>query len=169
MKRKYSMWCSSCGDKVSLNHTCRCPRCGNSLDITYDYEYIRRAMRKGLPERPDMWRYEEMLPAEFDQSLSLGEGGTALIKSVSLGPKWGIPNLHFKCENQNPTGSFKDRQIVVAIAVGKQQDKHGCVTSSSGNAGAALATYAARTAMPSMVLVPSGTPRAGWCSNGSRS
>lgn len=160
----FQLQCENCARQYHEVGVYRCPDCGGALDIVYDYSSLRSLWAKGLAKEPmngalRMWTYAPVLPATLAQDLRLGEGGTPLVRSVALGEKWGIKNLYFKCEHLNPTGSFKDRQIAVALAAALEYGIEGCITSSSGNAGAALSTYAARVGMKSIVLVPSSVPR----------
>lgn len=156
--------CETCQTRFPAGSTYRCDKCGGILDVIYDYSGIR-ALGGDIFERcrgqgkMGMWAYADVLPAELDREVSLGEGGTPLVRSVYLGKALGIPNLYFKCEYQNPTGSFKDRQVALALAMAGQMGMLGCVTSSSGNVGASLSTYSARMSFRSLVLVPACTPR----------
>ncbi len=88
----------------------------------------------------------------------LGEGNTPLVRSKSIGPSLGIPNLYFKLENLNPTGSYKDR--FAAILVREMMDKRQktCMATSSGNTGAALAAYTAAAGISCIILVVDGAP-----------
>ena len=89
---------------------------------------------------------------------SLGEGNTPLVKSKSIGPSLGIPNLYFKLENLNPTGSYKDRfaSFLVRDMIAKRQKT--CMATSSGNTGAALAAYSAAAGISCTILVVDGAP-----------
>lgn len=74
----------------------------------------------------------------------MGEGNTALVPSLRLGPSLGLRNLHFKLESQNPTGSYKDRFASLAISLMREEKRITILATSSGNTGSALAAYAAR-------------------------
>ena len=92
-----------------------------------------------------MWRYFSSLPLRQRGNISsLGEGGTALVPSLRLGPSLGLKNLYFKLESQNPTGSYKDRFASLAISLMREENRSTIVATSSGNTGAALAAYATR-------------------------
>ncbi len=91
-----------------------------------------------------LWRWAEMLtPVPESARITLGEGNTPVVKSRHIGPALGFPNLHFKLEQGNPTGSYKDRFAAVAVSRMVATGKTCCITTSSGNAGAALAAYCA--------------------------
>lgn len=91
-----------------------------------------------------IWRWASALaPVSESARITLGEGGTPLIRSRSIGPQAGLPNLYFKLENLCPTGSYKDRFAVVAVSDMVARGKRRCLATSSGNTGAALAAYCA--------------------------
>ncbi len=135
-----------------------CPRCRaeapSNLTPTYDYEGIRRAFRaEALRDRPaTMWRYREFLPPDEAEVASLSEGMTPLVPAPRLGSRMGVPRLHLKDESRNPTWSFKDRLAVTAIAMGRRFGARMVGASSSGNAGAAAAAYAARAGLPCVIF-----------------
>ncbi len=130
-----------------------CPRCRgeapSNLTPTYDYDGIRRAFRvEALRDRPPtMWRYREFLPPDEAEVVTLAEGMTPLIPAPRLGSRMALPRLHIKDESRNPTWSFKDRLAATALAMGRRFGARVVGVSSSGNAGAAAAAYAARAGM----------------------
>ena len=87
--------------------------------------------------------------------LTLGEGSTPLIPSRKLGARLGV-ELHFKFEGMNPTGSFKDRGMAVAVAKAVEEGAEGIVCASTGNTAASAAAYAARAGLTTVVLCPAG-------------
>lgn len=113
-----------------------------------------------------MWRglihqYKEFLPVnENTPMLSLCEGNTPLIPLENLSKKWGI-ELYVKYEGANPTGSFKDRGMVMAVAKAKEEGSNAIMCASTGNTSAAAAAYAARLGMRCIVLIPEGKIAAG--------
>ncbi len=124
----------------------RCPQCeGDWLDVIYDYPRVARVWQQELPRRPQtMWRYRELLPLRDDaHRLSLGEGGTPLLRAVNLGMMLGCSNLYIKDERQGPTGSFKDRQAALAISVMKELGVTEAVLASTGNVAISYAAYSA--------------------------
>lgn len=100
-------------------------------------------------------RYADYLP-EMEEPVSLGEGGTPLIPSRSIGPSLGFQSLYLKFEGANPTGSFKDRGMTVAVSQARQQGARAVVCASTGNTAASAAAYAARAGLEAVVLVPEG-------------
>lgn len=110
------------------------------------------SMRPGVIER-----YRQFLPVTEDTPLiSLGEGSTPMVLSQNIGPRLGCKALYFKLEGCNPTGSFKDRGMVMAVAKAIESGKKRIVCASTGNTSAAAAAYGARYGLETIVLVPSG-------------
>lgn len=102
-------------------------------------------------------KYKEFLPLGESTPLpSLGEGETPLVKSNRLGPALGCSGLYFKLEGCNPTGSFKDRGMVMAIAKALEEGSRAVMCASTGNTSASAAAYAAHYDLPAMVLIPKG-------------
>jgi threonine synthase len=87
--------------------------------------------------------------------LSLGEGGTPLVRAPRLSERLGL-DLHLKCEHLNPTGSFKDRGMAVAVERAAARGVQTVVCASTGNTAASAATYAARAGLRAVVLTPAG-------------
>ena len=107
-----------------------------------------------------MWRYREMLPiAEGAEPITLGEGGTPLLRADRLGERvlLGGPLL-IKDESRNPTGSFKARGMSAAVTRAKALGATALVAPSAGNAGGALSAYGARAGLPVTVFLPADTP-----------
>ncbi|HXX72629.1 MAG TPA: threonine synthase [Candidatus Acidoferrales bacterium] len=141
-----------------------CDRCGERLDVIYDYEAMKTAISKDqFSHRPSCstLRYRECLPI-FDHGkvVSLGEGGTPLIKCDRLGRQLGLDNVYAKDESRNPTGVFKDRATVLAVTKALEFERKKVAIASTGNAAASLAAYAAKAALDCNVLVPESTPMA---------
>jgi threonine synthase len=127
------------------------------LDIYYNYEEISRILTRDVLEKRsfNMWRYLELLPVPSrDYIVSLGEGGSPLLKAMRLGEKLGLRNLYLKDETRNPTGSFKDRAMSVSISMALYFNYKKAVIASSGNAAASLAAYGARANIEVYALVP---------------
>jgi threonine synthase len=113
--------------------------------------------------QPTLWRYREVLPTAQDSSvLCLGEGFTPLIHARRLGKRLGLPNLYLKDESQNPTGSFKARGLAVAVSMAYELGVRKLAMPSAGNAGGALAAYAALGGLEAAIYMPEETPRANW-------
>jgi len=135
---------------------------GKPLLVRYDLEEVRRAVRPDdIAQRaPDLWRYAELLPLVNHDSnrVSLGEGMTPLIPCPRLGKHLGVNHLHIKDESQLPTGSFKARGMTVAVSMAKELGVTSVAVPTAGNAGGALAAYAARAGMSCHVFMPKDTP-----------
>jgi len=102
-------------------------------------------------------RYREYLPVTVDTPmLSMGEGDTPLVESRRLGKEFGIGHLFFKLEGCNPTGSFKDRGMVVAVAKALEAGHTTILCASTGNTSASAAAYGAAAGLETVVLVPAG-------------
>ncbi|MBM3924434.1 MAG: threonine synthase [SAR202 cluster bacterium] len=107
-------------------------------------------------------RYSQYLPVtEKTPEITLGEGDTPLVRSTRLAAEMGGLELYFKLEGCNPTGSFKDRGMVVAVAKALEEGSRGIICASTGNTSAAAAAYGARFDVPVTVLVPKGNVAAG--------
>ncbi len=134
-----------------------CPHCQTEsfkapLEVMYDYpEDIRDLLQSPLP---GLTRYAPLLPP-LVESLSMGEGGTALIP-ISRGKKDGGREIYVKDEGRNPTMSHKDRLNLVVSSTASILEAPGIVAASSGNHGASAAAYAARAGLPAVILT---TPR----------
>ncbi len=104
-----------------------------------------------------MERYRDFLPVTDETPLvTLGEGGTPLVRSRVLEAELGLGELWFKLESTNPTGSFKDRGMVVAVAKAAEEGARAVLCASTGNTSASAAAYAARHGLRAYVLVPAG-------------
>lgn len=125
-----------------------CPTCG--VPLNYRYEPRERLRPSDLRGR-GVWRYAPFLPDA--EPVTLGEGATPLVHSRHLGPSLGL-ELQFKVEACNPTGSFKDRGAAVLVAALRALGARALADDSSGNAGAALAAYAARVGFRARLFVP---------------
>jgi threonine synthase len=113
---------------------------------------VTQVHRAGVLER-----YAEHLPLTGKTPrITMGEGGTPLIHSVNIGPGLGLKELHFKFEGLNPTGSFKDRGMVVAVAKAIENGATTLMCASTGNTSASAAAYAGRFGMRCIVMIPRG-------------
>jgi threonine synthase len=111
--------------------------------------------------RRGMWRWHEVLPVENPENvIFLGEGDTALLKVPNLGNELGLSNLFVKDESTNPTGSFKARGLASAMSKAKELGIKKVIIPTAGNAGGAMAAYAARANMQAVIYMPKDTPRA---------
>ena len=106
-----------------------------------------------------LWAYKELLPVDnVSNVVSLEEGGTPLHRCSKLEEVLGLKNLYVKDETRNPTGSFKDRPMTIAVTKAREFKANVLISSSSGNAGVSLAAYAAKGGLNSLVFAPVNTP-----------
>lgn len=122
-----------------------------------------RAEESSVGARPRLLqRYASFLPVTPETPpLSLGEGATPLVHARRLGRTIGVPNLHLKFEGANPTGSFKDRGMVVAVAKALEEGAKAIICASTGNTSASAAAYGASAGLEVVVVLPAGKIAAG--------
>jgi len=157
------LYCSACGKSYEPGKLYNLCDCGKPLMVAYDLEAAARTLtRESLAGREaSLWRYREVLPLDDERNkLTLGEGMTPLLKAERLGSKLGLSNLFIKDEGVNPTGSFKARGMAVAISMAKELGVKKLAVPSAGNAGGALAAYAAKAGIPAFIFMPRDTPKA---------
>jgi threonine synthase len=110
-----------------------------------------------MMERGVLFRYRDFLPiTQATPMITLGEGNTPLVRSLNLEKELGCGGLYFKLEGCNPTGSFKDRGMVVAIAKAVEEGSRSVICASTGNTSASAAAYGARFGLDVVVMVPKG-------------
>jgi len=134
---------------------------GRPLWVRYDLEAVAKAVsREDLARRaPSLWRYRELLPVEEEANVvTLGEGMSPLLDCPRLAAALGIERLLVKDESQLPTGSFKARGMAVAVSMAKELGIERVAVPTAGNAGGALAAYAARAGLACFVFMPDDTP-----------
>ena len=152
-------WCGKTYPSEELQRLSPC--CERPLLARYDLRALRESFTlDALRARtPSLWRYAEVLPVRDPAfALTLGEGFTPLIESDRLAKALGIRRLWIKDEGQNPTGSFKARGLVMAIARAWELGVRELAIPSAGNAGSAAAAYAAAAGIPVHIVVPDDTP-----------
>jgi threonine synthase len=134
---------------------------GRPLWVRYDLDAVRRAVTPAdfVGRPPSLWRYRELLPLPLEvEPVSLGEGMTPLLSCPRLGARLGLSRLLIKDESQLPTGSFKSRGMTVAVSMAQHLGLHRLAIPTAGNAGGALAAYAARAGLEVFVFMPEDTP-----------
>jgi threonine synthase len=156
--------CTACGRRESADRLHGvCPACGKVLYARYDLDGVCAALpRDALRERePTLWRYRELLPVRDARAVvTLGEGMTPLLQAPRLGAALGCRSLLVKEEGLNPTGSFKARGQAVAVSRAVELGARTLAIPSAGNAGGAMAAYAARAGVPAYVFMPRDVPAA---------
>ncbi|MDQ3145298.1 MAG: threonine synthase [Pseudomonadota bacterium] len=149
--------CSLTGERYEARQLHNLSRAGRPLLVRYDLDGVGKALsRDALEARPtDLWRWRELLPVRHTASIvSLGEIETPL---VSI-PRSGGTNVLVKDEGRLPTGSFKARGLVMAVAMARELGVKRIAMPTNGNAGAALAAYASRCGIETIILAPEETP-----------
>jgi threonine synthase len=156
--------CTNCGTRhewETLQNLC--PKCQKPLFPVYDLQAVGKKLKKEdlAAREKSLWRFREVLPLPMDvEPVTLGEGGTPLLRVPRFGKGTGASNLWVKDEAQNPTQSFKARGMTTAVSMAKHLGATKLAVPSAGNAGGALAAYAARAGMEAHIFMPSDTPRA---------
>ena len=157
--------CTACGKRHEWQQLQNlCHACGKPLFAIYDLESASKLecnLHSSLDKRDkSLWRWRELLPLPQDcEPVSLGEGGTPLLQSKRFGPDIDA-DLWIKDESVNPTQSFKARGMSVAVTMAKYLGAKKLAVPSAGNAGGAMAAYAARAGLEAHVFMPRDTPRA---------
>ena len=148
---KLTLTCAACGRKYGLDELAwRCGDCGGVLDLA-GFTPVVPPVSVLAQRRPTLWRYAEALPIHEPADISLGEGMTPLVTVP------GDPGVQLKVDYLMPTGSFKDRGAVLLAALAGRLGVPRMVADSSGNAGTAIAAYAARAGIACAVYVPAAT------------
>jgi threonine synthase len=148
--------CSMTGERYEADRLHGLSRVGRPLLVRYDLEGVKAALSpETLAARPaDLWKYRELLPVRRTADIvSLGEIATPIIPLAKQGP-----NLWVKDEGRLPTGSFKARGLVMAIAMAKELGVTTIAMPTNGNAGAAAAAYAAQAGIEAVIFCPDDTP-----------
>jgi threonine synthase len=156
--------CTACGKTFSTAelHT-TCTYCGKVLYARYDLDAARRGFdRAALATRPGgIWRWFELMPVLDEANVvSLGEGGTPLLRAAGLERRHRARLLYIKEEGLNPTGSFKARGLSAAVSKAGELGVRRMAVPSAGNAASALAAYGARAGMETWIFMPADTPDA---------
>jgi threonine synthase len=154
MSRAIGYECIRCATKYPLDmeiDSRGCPACVNQFPANLRVVYGATIGEIAPTSLPSLWRYASRLPCLDKDAISLGEGLTPLLPADRLGLRIGVPNLLIKDEGANPTWSHKDRFSTVAVSAARAQGATVVATSSSGNAGASLAAYAARAGLACIV------------------
>lgn len=158
--------CDACGHVLpELDPATRCPRCSGLLAVEHaglpPGAFLRGLFaerRLGLdgPGRSGVWRYQELvLPAATDP-VSWPEGNTPLVERSAVSAWAGVEGLTLKHEGMNPTGSFKDRGMTVAVTQAVRLGARAVACASTGNTSSSLAAYAAQAGLPALVFIPAG-------------
>jgi threonine synthase len=153
--------CSITGARYEADRLHGLSDVGRPLLVRYDLAGIGAAIdRQKLESRPaDLWRYRELLPVRRAANIvSLGEAATPLVALEKVGARLGLAGLLVKDEGRLPTGSFKARGVALAVSMAKELGVTRIAMPTNGNAGAALAAYASRAGIETVVFCPDDTP-----------
>jgi threonine synthase len=156
-RRVLGLRCRECGAEYELQPVHVCAQCFGPLDVAYDYDVVRRQVSRSRIEAgpASMWRYRDLLPLEDDAPVvTLGEGLTPLVRAERLGAELGLRNLYLKNDSMNPTNSFKDRVVSVAISWARAHGFETIGCASTGNLAHAVAAYSARAGLDCYVFLP---------------
>jgi threonine synthase len=148
--------CRECHREYPLTATHVCEYCFGPVEVTYDYEAIRRNVTRERIERgpSSLWRYADFLPCDADNAVDIGAGLTPLIHAKNLGKALGLPNLWLKNDTANPTWSFKDRVVTVASTKARELGYEKLACASTGNLANSVSAHAARAGMEAVVFIP---------------
>jgi threonine synthase len=155
MPWSYHLRCFNCHTKYpSQTSNYRCEKCGGLLEVSFQISERKIPWKR---RNLSVWKYRELLPIDDDRFITtLAEGGTGLHYCERLGREMGLKKLYVKNEGENPTGSFKDRGMTVAISKARELRKKKVVCASTGNTAASLAAYSARAGLRCIVIIPAG-------------
>ncbi|MDQ3762217.1 MAG: threonine synthase [Actinomycetota bacterium] len=152
--------CRECGSSTPLAAEFACLECFGPLEVGYDFGCVTRSDIESGP--PSIWRYRRLLPVpdDVDEHPNIRPGLTRLIRADRLADALGLRRLWVKDDTGNPTHSFKDRVVAVALAAARQLGFRVLACPSTGNLANAVAAAAARAGWESVVLIPSSLERA---------
>jgi threonine synthase len=149
--------CKECGQTYELEASYVCEECFGPLEVSYDYSGLGDAAelkRKIQAGPPSIWRYSDFLPFDRRPQTALDAGLTPLIRSRRLADRLGLGEVYVKNDAANPTHSFKDRVVSVAVAKAKELDFEVIACASTGNLANAVAAHASAAGLESYVFVP---------------
>ncbi|MFS8103556.1 threonine synthase [Lentzea alba] len=155
-----ALLCRECGNETPLAPEYACLECFGPLEVAYDFGKIRREDIEAGPR--SIWRYRGLLPvpSTVEQHPNTDPGGTRLVEAHNLAKALGVRKVWVKDDTGNPTHSFKDRVVGVALAAARELGFKVLACPSTGNLANAVAAAAARAGWQSVVLVPSNLERA---------
>ncbi len=156
MKHVRGLACRECGREYPVAPTHVCEFCFGPLEVVYDYEGIKASIsRESIASGPrSLWRYADLLPAPEEGVIDIGAGGTMMRRAPRLAAELGLKTLWIKSDAGNPTHSFKDRVVSVALSVARSFGFEVAACASTGNLANAVAAHAAAAGMRSVVFIP---------------
>ncbi len=152
-----SLKCKECGETYELEARFVCDICFGPLEVRYDFSALDAAeVKRRIQSGPqDIWRYADFLPFEKRPQTALAAGVTPLIKADRLAERLGLREVWVKNDAANPTHSFKDRVVTVALAKARELGFEVVACASTGNLANAVAAHAAAAGLESYVFIPS--------------
>lgn len=153
--------CRECGTIYPAEPVYVCERCFGPLEVVYDYTALAgQSLRERFASGPrSIWRYQALLPVDRIPEIDLQPGWSPLIHAHRLGKALGLRALYVKNDSVNPTWSFKDRVVGVAMAAAKRFGFEVVACASTGNLANAVAAHAARAGLRACVFIPAGLER----------
>ncbi|HYM50014.1 MAG TPA: threonine synthase [Candidatus Limnocylindrales bacterium] len=150
--------CRECGVERPFEPAYVCDRCFGPLEVAYDLEALGATLSRAsiAAGPPSIWRYRPLLPVDDGPLFDLGTGFTPLVPAHNLGRRLGLNRLYVKNDTVNPTGSFKDRNVTVALNFALHRGFETLACSSTGNLAGSVAAYAALARLPALVFIPAG-------------
>jgi threonine synthase len=152
-----SLRCRECDRRYEPGALYACEWCFGPLEVVYDYPAIAQSLTpEAIAARPpSIWRYAELLPCSPAPSVDLGAGFTPLVRADRLAAELGLGELWVKNDTTNPTGSFKDRVVTVALTKAQELGFKVVACASTGNLANSVAAHAAHAGMRAVVFIPS--------------
>ncbi|HEX5616064.1 MAG TPA: threonine synthase [Acidimicrobiia bacterium] len=149
--------CRECGREYAADPIYTCEWCFGPLEVAYDYDAIRASVsRERIAAGPaTLWRYADLLPVESDVAVDLGTGFTPLVRADRLAAELGLGEVWIKNDTRNPTNSFKDRVVSIAMSKALQFGFKVAACASTGNLANSVAAHAAHAGLRSYVFIPS--------------
>jgi len=149
--------CRECGRDYPAEPIYTCEWCFGPLEVAYDYDAIKAAVsRESIAAGPlSLWRYSDLLPVASDAAVDLGTGFTPLVRADRLAAELGLGEVWLKNDTRNPTNSFKDRVVSIALSKALEFGFKVAACASTGNLANSVAAHAARAGMRSYVFIPS--------------
>jgi threonine synthase len=148
--------CRECARPYPAEALHVCDWCFGPLEVVYDYDAVRSSVSRAsiAAGPPSIWRYADLLPASAEGAVSLGAGFTPLVRADRLAAELGLGELWIKNDTLNPTGSFKDRVVSVALTKAQELGFKVAACASTGNLANSVAAHAAHAGMESVVVIP---------------
>lgn len=146
--------CRECGTRYDLGPSFACLECFGPLEVAYDFGTVTRSQIESGPA--NIWRYRSLLPVPVDvaSKRNMNPGWTKLVKADNLGRELGLKSLYVKDDSGNPTHSFKDRVVAIAVEAARNFGFHTLSCSSTGNLAGAVTAAAARAGLDACVFIP---------------